>query len=318
VICFAPGSGLGCGARTTGNHAAPVDCHDASAPMRIASLDTRPSAIALRGATLVVADASPETGEGSIRAIDLGSGEERPLASGRSEPYALSVTARYAYWLDDGLSTASADSPRLLALVRAPLDASAPAETVANVVAGPSATIADGETVYFAHDLTLATVTEGASTPVDLVAGAAPLGLTTDGDHVYWTQCAASPGVARISKTGGAAEHVADAYCPIWLATDGTEVYFVDLRGQQGELRRAPAEGGASTSVAVARGAIAMDDRSVYYVGTDGLYRLERGSHASERLAKGDVIDIALDDSCVYWAEAEANAIFILRKIVAR
>jgi hypothetical protein len=255
------------------------------------------------------------TALGSISRVDLGNGAARVLATGRTSPYAVSASGGFAYWLDNGTQ----ENPTEFALVRAPLDGSTGAKMVTAVSIGPTDTLGVGDTLYFGHNGALASLASGATASTDLVPDGTPLTLAAAGGNVYFSQCAG--GVARIPEGGGTRQHVADATCAYGLATDGVEVFFIEYvsdftsRG----LFRAPADGGTA---ALVEGAmvpslshhLALDADNVYYATADGLYRTGRSGGVTELVAAAEVTDIAVDDTCVYWGDAAAKAVFALRK----
>ena len=59
---------------------------------------------------------------------------------------------------------------------------------------------------------------------------------------------------------------------------------------------------------------LALDADNVYYATVDGLFRTGRSDGVTELVAAGAVTDIAVDDTCVYWGDATAKAVFALRK----
>jgi len=198
--------------------------------------------------------------------------------------------------------------------MRAPLDGSAGAGVVKAVSSGPTDTLGVGDTLYFGDNQTLASLTSGATEPTPLVPDAAPLTIVAAGGNVYWTKCmGGDEGVNRIPAGGGTKQHVADGNCAYALATDGVEVFFID-----GGLFQVPADGGTAARVDGAMpplvNAVAVDATHVYYATADGLYRTGRSGGVTELVAAADVTDIAVDDTCVYWGDATAKAVFALRK----
>jgi hypothetical protein len=299
-------------------------CADATAPTLVVDGEGAPATPASSGwplidvsagALLAVFTDDDASASGSILRVDLRNGATRVLASGRASPYAVSASGGFAYWLDNG----TPDTPTGLALMRAPLDGSAGAEMVKVVTFGPTDTLGVGDTLYFGDNGALASLASGATAPTDLVPDGAPLILAAAGGNVYCTQCRL--GVYRIPAGGGARQHVADATCAYGLATDGVEVFFIEYVNNYTSrgLFHAPADGGTA---ALVEGALvpslmdhlAVDADNVYYATADGLYRTGRSSGVTERVAAGEVTDIAVDDTCVYWGDAATQAVFTLRK----
>ncbi len=89
--------------------------------------------------------------------------------------------------------------------------------------------------------------------------------LAIDGESIFF---AASPGIRRIPKTGGAASTVVPA--KVWrLAVDEASVYWTDgFTGGAYTVNKAPKAGGTATVIASGAGGyvdIAVDDRCVYW-----------------------------------------------------
>jgi hypothetical protein len=305
---------LACVGSCGGSTSAGVDgppCAGAFAPKQIATASGAVHALDVQGMTLLAAffdvgsdGTFAKAGDGSILLVDLATGAMRPLAKGRSSPGSVSATARFAYWIETGITGS-------LTLMRARVDGWAGAEVVAPVNGGPTDTVAAGDTLYFSHDGALAALASDASVPTDLVPDALPLTLASDADYIYWTACG---GIKRMPKGGGSVQQIDDMSCSLAMATDGADVYFV----QNGQLRRVPA-GGGTASVVVADGtivttAIAMDANYVYYATGAGLFRIGRAGGNPARLAGGTISDIAVDDACVYWGDEMQPGIFVLRK----
>ena len=304
-----------------GDGAAPavVLCSDALTPKRIADTAGIVHAIDVRGTTLLAASVEPIAQDGEILLFDLATGAARTLAMSRHSPYAVSANSRFAYWIDSG----AAGAPEPLALMRAPLDASAGPELFSPVTYGPTDTMVDGETLFFGHEGALAALTSDAGVPADIVPEAYPLNLASDADNIYWTACGS--GVQRIGKGGGSVQQVGDAYCAMALTTDGADVFLLDaftmtssgeyLGGNQ--IRRVPASGGTESAVVTGGtivASLAMDDRNVYYATGDGLYRISRAGGDPEPLAAGMITDLAADGACVYWGDSTQTGVFALRK----
>lgn len=149
-----------------------------------------------------------------------------------------------------------------------------------------------------------------------------PLQLATDGQSLYWGECGTFWTLRRVSKQGGDVEKFGNSVCPIQLVTDGVDVYFSSNENvMQGALTShlLRAKAGANEVAAVGAvsktiSALAMDAESVYFATSDGLFRLRRDTSEVEPITTGNVVDIALDDSCVYWTDWSANAVLTLPK----
>lgn len=311
ATCFAALVG-GCGRSVGGPDGGPggksSPCADATTPTLVIDGEGAVTIDVSAGALLAVF-IDNATALGSISRVDLGNGATRVLATGRASAYAVSASGGFAYWLDNG----TPDAPTDLALVRAPLDGSAGAKMVKAVSSGTD-TLGVGDTLYFGDNGALASLASGATEPTELVRDAGPLRLATAGGNLYWTNC--RPGVDRIPLGGGTRQHVADGPCPLGLATDGVEVFFADYPGAA--LSRAPADGGTAVPVDGAMlttaTTLAVDASNVYYATADGLFRTGRSDGVTELVAAGAVTDIAVDDTCVYWGDTTAKAVFALRK----
>jgi len=301
---------MGCGGSGGAGTFSPP-CADASTPKRIAAAPGTPQSIDVRGTTLVAAFVDGTTGAGSLLRVDLSTRSTRPLVTGRASPYAVSVSSRFAYWLDSG-SLGDTGRSGVLTLVRAPLDGSAGAEDLVPVTAGPADTVVADETVFFSNNGALSALAPDASAPTELVPGTYTLKLASDGNYIYWTSCGA---VGRVPKGGGAAEHIADSGCALKLTTDGADVYFVDYDNQ---LYQVPASGGTANPIVATGsnglGSIVMDDANVYYGASDGLYRISRAGGNPELVAAGMITDLVADDACLYWGDAIQAGVFTVRK----
>jgi hypothetical protein len=90
-------------------------------------------------------------------------------------------------------------------------------------------------------------------------------GLTTDGDHVYWTT--GDGFVRRVSTDGGQIEEVAKGLvAPTHIALDADHVYWT---ASSSEIGRAPKAGGAQEIVAQGEdglGTLQLDDNHVYWL----------------------------------------------------
>jgi hypothetical protein len=285
------------------------NCDDAATPVRLADIDPGSSTtFEVRGTSMLVATQS----DGSVRLIDLATRSVRTLAAGRDEPYEPSMSAKFAYWTDLGPTQGA---PETWQLVRAPLDGSSPAETIA-INAGSCGPLVDGDDVYFAQDGALAKISEGGGTLVVLANAneANPLDLAVAGDHIYWSNCGL---IQRVPKAGGSVETLAEAYCPLRISTDETDVFFPDTGvGGVLELWRVPLSGGGAMLIdSAAKGGyeIAVDETYVYLAG-EGISRIPKSGGAAELVEEGTIADVAVDKSCLYWADTDQGAIFVAKK----
>jgi len=298
----------GCGGGGAGT-AAVSPCADAFAPKLIATASGTPQSIDVRGTTLVAAFTDAATGDGSVLWVDLATRAERTLATGRKSPHAVAASSHFAYWLDTGPLGATGD---ISMLMRAPLDRSGADESLVPVTTAWNDILVADDTVFFSDNVALRALAPDATTPIDLSPAVAPLNLASDANYIYGASCGS---VDRVAKGGGAAEHVADAFCALTLATDGTDVYFKDWSNG---LYRVPATGGTASPVAsntpIDFSSIVMDDVNVYY-GAGGLYRIGRAGGDPELIAAGMVTDIAADDACLYWADAMQTGVFTVQKM---
>ena len=135
--------------------------------------------------------------------------------------------------------------------------------------------------------------------------------VALDGDHVYWI-AQGKGAVVRAKKSGGAPQVLADGLdTPVALAVDAGEVYFLtagterfvkewgsivrDEYHHDGRLRRVPATGGASVTMAklpYLPSDLAITDQSIYVSlgpGDGELFRLPRaGGEARQLFPLGD------------------------------
>jgi hypothetical protein len=291
-------------------------CADATIPKRIAATGLTFMDLALRGGTLVAAgitasEINPPHNDGAVVAIDLATSASRTLAMNLPFPKGISLGSQYAFWFDGGLA-------------RAALDGSGTAEVIAAGETGDNyCTLVVDDALYIAFSDTVALLPPGASRPMVLSptgSGAPPLQLAAHDEFIYWASCGPL-GIGRVPKSGGDKESVvANTFCTMWLAIEGNDLYFVDMdqATQMNLLFRVSIAGGTSSIVEPRAiglsGPIAVDERDVYYAAKGGLFRVHRSGGAPEALATGEVSDVVIDGSCVYWADNQARSIFASRK----
>ncbi|MGZ3442031.1 MAG: hypothetical protein ACXVDD_21075, partial [Polyangia bacterium] len=129
-----------------------------------------------------------------------------------------------------------------------------------------------------------------------------------------WLYSAAADGdtlLLRTPRHGGAATALAGPLRVAFLAADGGNVYFrggADIE----TISRVPIRGGAVSTVGAAPGGgsfttfIAVDERAVYFLSEDAVWRLAKSGGAAEAIAVHQPMPqgIAVDAGDVYWSTA--------------
>jgi sugar lactone lactonase YvrE len=141
-----------------------------------------------------------------------------------------------------------------------------------------------------------------------------PNGVAIDADTIYWTDTGAEmppAAIARASKSGDAVTVITvPPSAPFCLWVDDQYVYWTSDNAGPTPVRRAPktAVGGVAGAIggdeAPSRG-ITGDDEFVYFSTTAGeIIALNKQNEDRQELANGQLQPqfIAVDESCVYWA----------------
>lgn len=244
--------------------------------------------------------------DGEVTLVDLQSGAQRLLASGRQGPRNAVIGGQDAYWIESGAA---------LNLVRAPLDGGGQPTTE---VAATNGTVVVDDYLYYARDgavMALPVVNGGQGVQVSTEPPA--LELASDGEYIYFSSC--GKGIERVHKLGGEVQHVTDAFCAVAVAADKDQVFFANIEsgGSFFKLFRAPTTGGPAEPFlddSVHPLALAVDADSVYVGDEQGLHRIRRAVGEPELLAKGYVTDVALDEHCVYFVDGATRNPYVLRK----
>lgn len=230
---------------------------------------------------------------GAVTAVDKLSAAKSNIAAPQDSPIGLAISPTHAYWaLYDGD-----------AIVRAPLDGSAPAgETVADTSAQP----------FF---------------------------VALRDEDTYWTYRGPSDsGGVQVHGAGGVTSTLASEHpAPSGLAVDATDVYWEDA---DGSVHRVARSGGPTNEIAAAEGPIfsgevRLDDTHVYWAGPGAdtcttapcvcidapckgnVWRAAKPDGAPELFATGDwkgVRGLAVDDVAVYWTTSDRR---LMRKAKA-
>jgi len=156
------------------------------------------------------------------------------------------------------------------------------------------------------------------ASPSDAEAIAPPqdaYGVAVDADYVYWTSSVQGGAVWRANKDGtGAVKIAADQSYPSGLAVDGEAIYWTNKSLSGSVMRRRKAGFAAPEVLARSRSrpdAIAVRGGYVYWSeagsSQEDILRVPACGGAPLRLAvQQTVLDLAVDDTHVYWATGNA------------
>ncbi|HEY0713780.1 MAG TPA: hypothetical protein VGF45_13965 [Polyangia bacterium] len=196
------------------------------------------------------------------------------LATSQADPWAMAVDATHVYWTNQSVTNSSAGS-----VVRVPKDA------------------AERATV--------------------LARSQAPNMVTVDDTHVFWTTRINSEGrVVKRLKTGTTNESIITGLDdPMGITVDADFIYWTDVK-RGGVYKRAKNDNKAPI-VELASGQmkpwlIVLGGEFVYWTNRDGrsvMRTRKDGMSAPEMLAPAlwDVFGIAVDDTAVFFRDAEQN-----------
>jgi len=190
------------------------------------------------------------------------SGASTTLASPIHPSPLLAAGPTAVYWWD------TPADPTQHALLRADFPGGSPASIVQGDL---GALTADSIAAYWSDQAGLHGVAHTGSTVADLGGPSLASALASDGVSTLYAGSA--QGIQAIPLTGGTPVLLAPATQVTGLATAGAEVYWTDAA--DGSLRRVSTTGGAASVLAkgqsfVSGANIAVDDRSVYWLATEG------------------------------------------------
>jgi hypothetical protein len=103
---------------------------------------------------------------------------------------------------------------------------------------------------------------------------------------------------------GGAVRtRVSGLYMPEAIAADTSGVYWANYG--DGAVMWLTADGIVTTlaSGQIAPSSIALDDTDVFVAGYDGVSKVSKQGDAPTRVTAGNVLDLAVDESSVYWTD---------------
>ena len=134
--------------------------------------------------------------------------------------------------------------------------------------------------------------------------------LATDGSVVYWSvfeQAGIPPKLFKVPVWGGPLTEVPDGLNVTALTLDSTNLYWVTVNGT---VKKAPIEGGATTTFDVASASsggsnILVDATNIYWMTNEGSVRkmpVTGGEPTTLAVAVATSGSIAVDATHVYWA----------------
>jgi len=105
-----------------------------------------------------------------------------------------------------------------------------------------------------------------------------PFSVVADSTSLYWSD-PQTTAIAKVPSAGGSTTTlVSSTGSPAVLAVDGVDVYYATSSGTAMAVQRIPVDGGAPTTLVAPPVAdiasMAVDDTSVYFIGTSGLYKV--------------------------------------------
>jgi hypothetical protein len=183
----------------------------------------------------------------------------------------------------------------------------------------PSEVEVAGNRVYFSRlfaDTIESVPVDGGA--IDVLASGlnAPNDLAIRDGYVYFTELD-SGGVKRVPQAGGPVESLSNVPDSRGIAVDDVSIYWTVYCGPScGETRTMPKDGGISSILSPSQDmphALAIDATRVFWVtapvqGTSsaGVYAVSKSGGSTTTLASGYSVcsDIAVDDACVYFADA--------------
>ena len=275
-------------------------CVPGDPPVAVASGLVWPASVAVDATQVYIALYDPE---GSILAVPKVGGAARKLRAA-NYPESIVLSGGRLFYAESGA--------RRVAAVN--VDGSSFADLAS--VFGVVGVAVDATHVYWAdhvYDGSVGRVPRGGGPSITLAPGKkGPIRVAVDDTDLYWTEYYSNE-VRAVAKAGGTPRTIARGIdSPVGIAVDADAIYFVDSSGsayrveKRGGAMRVLASTTSSTGRAYGRG-LALDGPNVYFTSeAAGLVtKVPKVGGASTVIASGaDFPDgLALDDSCVYWAD---------------
>lgn len=155
-----------------------------------------------------------------------------PIAGGTAKEVGASLGTRQLlhggklYGIGSNLGGATAK------LLSAPLTDLATTTTLAESLSDPQLFVADDTGVYFdrREPNAIWKVPLAGGAPIELVPGALPLGMISNGGNLYWLEFATNR-LQRVPAAGGAPQQLAEVFFGGPMAAAGTTVFWADTSG---------------------------------------------------------------------------------------
>jgi hypothetical protein len=294
--------------------------------VRLASGQSYPEAIAIKGGDVFWANYGEAIGQGQLLKVSIAGGVPVLLASGH-EFGRIAVDASSVYFTDGNAGT----------VMKVPIGGG-PTTTLASGQAGARAIAVDATHVYWTSyssagcpdddgpcspDGAIRRVPISGGVATTLASGqASPAGLAVDEQNVYWTNSGMriqDGAVMRVARAGGTPTTLASGQWGVGadIAVGSGHVFWTGNSGgtETPTVRKVPIDGGGVTVVvsSLSNGAgIAVDPWRIYWVNFD----VAGGSVRSMPIDGGsptvlaDQVNprgLAIDGTNVYWTESSAN-----------
>lgn len=235
-------------------------------------------------------------GAGAVMKVPKTGGEAATLMNGLDYPDQMALDDTHLYFTVAG-------SGQVIKMSKDGGDVT----TLASGQGGPSGIAADATHVYWANYLSgsLASAPKSGGSTITLVSGEqSPYRVAAGTMDLFWSGF--PPGLRAAPKTGGSAVQIA-AGSPRTMVVDGGIVYWTDTG--DATVKRANENGSDPQVVAVLEGGafpdgIAVDETHLYFTVGAAVMKVEKHGGIPEVIADGQDLPaiVALDGSCVYWA----------------
>ncbi len=294
----------------------------------VLSEGSTPGAIAVDQGFVYWPDAQGTADGGIMRAPKTG-GPAITLTPGQNNPYAVAVDSTYVYWV-----TYSTTAPFYGGVFKAPVAGGSVLPVVPTGEQSANALVVNATSVYwddYTSNLIRGAGLDG-SAPTTLANAAdgvgSPLLMAIDGQFVYWGDRFGGGTIQKAPLVGGGIVNISTGTDPVAVAVNSVNVYWANY--SSGTIQKAPLGGGTATVVATSGGngawSIAADGTNVYWgskgsVVDGGTLGAVRAAPANGSGALGTVLAespnplyIAIDATCVYWADSKNGNIGVVAK----